>query len=143
MSRTSAGTSSFVSISDIVVHYSPYAPVVKRISHQSSELTFQVRILAGAKSTVSISVRVPGIEPGSFDWQPNVLPLNHTRFTCTVSHFNYSLPEGNGDSIIHRKHSGDARDYTGPPEMRQLFSYFWGGLAGVSSMMLAIDLWLR
>src|SRR3989338_8374987 len=79
MSRTSAGTSSFVSIFDIVVHYSPYAPVVKRISHQSSELTFQVRILAGAKSKVSISVRVQGIEPGSFDWQPNVLPLNHTR----------------------------------------------------------------
>ena len=23
--------------------------------------------------------RVAGIEPASFDWQPNVLPLNHTR----------------------------------------------------------------
>ena len=125
------------------------APVVKWISHQSSELTFKVRILAGAQmewskiyapakgrgretvvfhggrqavfrplenrgfpsergalvpgiqscssiapnakrpeassvttlTTLSIySVRVPGIEPGSFDWQPNVLPLNHTRF---------------------------------------------------------------
>lgn len=25
------------------------------------------------------SVRVPGIEPGSFAWEANVLPLNHTR----------------------------------------------------------------
>gem|GEM_PF-4890431 len=27
----------------------------------------------------TIFVRVPGIEPGSSDWQPDVLPLNHTR----------------------------------------------------------------
>src|SRR3989344_9221950 len=31
-------------------------------------------------SLSELHVRVPGIEPGSFDWQPNVLPLNHTRF---------------------------------------------------------------
>ena len=34
--------------------------------------------------SVPSSVRVPGIEPGSFDWQPNVLPLNHTRLGCYV-----------------------------------------------------------
>ena len=31
-------------------------------------------------------VRVPGIEPGSFDWQPNVLPLNHTRYEIKSLH---------------------------------------------------------
>ena len=39
-----------VFISDIVVHYRRDAPVVKRISQQSSELLFQVRILAGAQA---------------------------------------------------------------------------------------------
>ena len=34
----------------------------------------------------TLMVRVPGIEPGSFDWQPNVLPLNHTRKRFTYLH---------------------------------------------------------
>src|SRR3989344_1911680 len=48
--------------------------------------------LASAKEKIPktdsalIMVRVPGIEPGSFDWQPNVLPLNHTRKRFTYLH---------------------------------------------------------
>ena len=50
----------------------------------SNEMAFKIcgaMALRSARSRVrcALSVRVPGIEPGSFDWQPNVLPLNHTR----------------------------------------------------------------
>ena len=37
------------------------------------------------------SVRVPGIEPGSFDWQPNVLPLNHTRNWPIISYVSQNV----------------------------------------------------
>ena len=41
---------------------------------------FQCRALR----SFSEAVRVGGIEPPFFDWQPNVLPLNHTRVKyCT------------------------------------------------------------
>ena len=51
--------------------------MVKRISQQSSELSVQVRFLVGAP--MSEKVRVGRIELPSSDWQPDVLPLNHTR----------------------------------------------------------------
>lgn len=62
-----------------------FAPVVKWISRQSSELLFQVRILAGAQRN-HFSVRAGVIETPLPPWQGGVLPLNHTRDWCVYLH---------------------------------------------------------
>src|SRR4051812_35716634 len=66
--RNSEGTScGVISMRVIVVHYRANALVVKRISQQSSELLFQVRILAGAQGGKANCFAFPNTWAGRSD----------------------------------------------------------------------------
>lgn len=54
----------------------------------------------GLLSFRSLAVRVGRIELPSFDWQPNVLPLNHTRFALNYIIYGPLLSSGHRYQLV-------------------------------------------